>query len=75
MEKTYGQNIFKAIIEGQDDRFLSELQRIKTENAKVNTNDFDYGKVTNKENSSQSQNGGFEAMIKAPWAKWKINNK
>jgi hypothetical protein len=31
MEKTYGQGIFKAILESHDDRFIKDLERFKQE--------------------------------------------
>jgi len=31
MDKVYGENIFKAIVEGHNDKYLSELSRIKQE--------------------------------------------
>lgn len=36
-DKTYGENIFKAIVEGHDDRYVSELRKIKEEHQRFAT--------------------------------------
>ena len=64
MEKTYGQGIFKAILEGHDERFVQDLQKYKEVGQDLNQ-DFNYenmgpGFVMNPNNI---------AMTKAPWAK------
>lgn len=42
MNKVYGENIFKAIVEGYDDKYLSELERIKEEGSRGVAQDFQY---------------------------------
>ena len=40
MDNQYGENIFKAIVEGYDDRLLGALQKIKVEGNKPSIQDF-----------------------------------
>ena len=40
LEKTYGQSIFKAILEGHDERYVKDLERFRQESIKPK--DFDY---------------------------------
>ena len=42
LNKTYGENIFKAIVESHDDRLLKALAEIKEEGSRVQTQDFVY---------------------------------
>jgi hypothetical protein len=42
MEETYGQGIFKAILEGHDERFIKDLERFKQEGANTGPQDFIY---------------------------------
>lgn len=41
-DSTYGENIFKAIVEGHDDRLVGDLVRIKEEGERFRTQDFVY---------------------------------
>jgi len=85
IEKLYGENIFRAIVEGFDDRLLPELERIKQEGSLKSNQDFIYpprgGPIPNNNYGIGSGQGavagqlnpggvgGPEVMTKAPWAK------
>lgn len=43
MEKTYGQGIFKAIVEGHDDRYLVDLESYREMKSQAKVTDFMYG--------------------------------
>ena len=61
MDDTYGQSIFKAIVESFDDRYLQDLDQYKKSAAQNKQQDFVYPAAKNAP-------VGFE-MTKAPWAK------
>ena len=42
LEKTYGSGIFKAIVEGHDDRLVADLMKFKEAAARLPTQDFHY---------------------------------
>lgn len=42
LEKTYGQGIFKAIIEGHDERYIADLQKYKEQAQRLPNQDFIY---------------------------------
>mmetsp|Transcript_39540 Transcript_39540/g.60389 ORF Transcript_39540/g.60389 Transcript_39540/m.60389 type:complete len:256 (+) Transcript_39540:1576-2343(+) len=84
MEKTYGSSIFKAILEGHDDRYISLFERFKSEAYK--SQDFVYPAGGMRPPQSMgygigsgagvvagalnpSREGSDIAMTKAPWAK------
>lgn len=77
MDRQYGENIFKAIVEGVDDRLLVSLQKIKIEGNKPSLVDFQY--PTSNEKMGQGSGVGGHAgqigvgpemvMTRAPWAK------
>jgi len=64
LERTYGENIFKAIVEAHDDRYLAELKKYKEHGAAAQHQDFVY--------PVRNPAAGVPAelvMTKAPWAK------
>ena len=79
LSKTYGENIFKAIVEGHDERFVADLQKIK--NNITQAKDFHYPAMHKPGQSPMASilnNGGQKEMspemkdivcTKAPWAK------
>lgn len=77
MSKTYGESIFKAIVEGHDERYLDELKRIKDVDSKPK--DFIYPTMQGQSPMASILNtGGQQQMTpemkdlvctKAPWAK------
>lgn len=82
MEKVYGENIFKAIVEGHDERYLPDLQRFKEDAARMMPTDFQYP-ISNQPPSAMGVGSGKGAvagklnhgpdpelvMTKAPWVK------
>ena len=64
MEKTYGPGIFKAIVEGHDERYLADLQRFKEEASRMPVHDFVYNPK-----QAPSDIPGDIMLTKAPWAK------
>jgi hypothetical protein len=61
LEKTYGENIFKAILESHDDRYIAELKTYKEQGAMMQNQDFVY--------PPRPQAPADMVMTKAPWAK------
>ena len=68
MEKMYGENIFKAIVESHDDRYLKQLSEYKLSKVNVQTKDFIYplGGGMSAEQVAKNQD---IMLTKAPWAK------
>lgn len=84
MEKTYGPGIFKAILEGHDERYVADLAGFKEKGAMMGGQDFVYpprgppGKYGYGVGSGQGAvAGGLNPqhqptdlmMTRAPWAK------
>lgn len=46
LEKTYGSGIFKAVVEGHDERLVADLQKYKEAAARLPTQDFQYNPDT-----------------------------
>lgn len=84
LEKTYGSGIFKAIVEGHDDRLVADLQKYKDAAARLPMNqDFQYNpSAANRPAANFSTGMGSGQgplannsvpddilLTKAPWAK------
>ena len=82
MEKSYGENIFRAIVEGHDDKLLPALQSIKEEGQRQVPTDFIYPGFNHQPPSAFGLGSGKGPvagqlniedsdlmMTKAPWAK------
>ena len=63
MDETYGQSIFKAIVESFDDKYLSDLDQYKKSASQNKNQDFVYPAAMKNQIPA-----GFE-ITKAPWAK------
>ena len=69
LETTYGPNIFKAIVQGHDERFSAELLKYKELN-KDGPMDFNYAAMKTDIPGALNPFGvGGPEMTKAPWAK------
>jgi len=81
LEKTYGENIFNAILEGHDDRYIADLKRHKEAGIRSANQEFVYppqgawapgGKMGQGSGTGPLAGAlgvGPEMMTKAPWAK------
>ena len=65
MDKTYGAGIFKAIVQGHDDRYVADLERFKSQGESMKQQDFVYPAAAP---AGQAVPAEF-VMTKAPWAK------
>jgi len=74
-DKTYGENIFKAIVEGHDERYVSDLKTIKENYFRFLGKQQDFIYPTDHKQMGQGSGKGAVAgmldveMTKAPWAK------
>ena len=68
LEKTYGPGIFKAILEGHDQRFIQDLERFKQEGS-TGCQDFIYPPLAADALNPFGIGGPESVMTKAPWAK------
>jgi hypothetical protein len=69
MEKTYGSGIFRAILEGHDQRFIQDLERFKQEGSNTGPQDFIYPPLAAGSQTPILIGGPESVMTKAPWAK------